>query len=140
VRRTAGGADKLVLHALLQVFVGLTVEKYTARCGGADRKESRSEQVYRTFRALVAERFREEKRPQAYAAALNVSLSYLNEMVRGVSGFPVGHWSGRWWGNPPRGSVNFSADNPRIPAFRLIVFPRPLCCFAAALILSHDRC
>lgn len=89
----SGHRGKLMLHALASAFVGLAVERYAAHCGdGECRKESRSAQVYRTFRALVTARFREEKRPQAYAAALNVSLSYLNEMVRGVSGFPVGHW------------------------------------------------
>lgn len=91
-RRASGHRDKLMLHALASAFVGLAVERYAAHCGGEDRKESRSAQAYRAFRALVTARFREEKRPQAYAAALNVSLSYLNEMVRGVSGFPVGHW------------------------------------------------
>lgn len=94
-RRADAGTNPLakpLLHALFAVFAGLVAERYALRAQAEDRKESRSTQVNRQFRTLLEQRFREEKRPQAYAAALNLSLSYLNEMIRGVSGFPVGHW------------------------------------------------
>ena len=81
-----------VLHTLFGAFAGLVAERYAQRDRASGHKESRASQVHRQFRVLLEQRFREEKRPGAYAAALNLSLSYLNEMVRSVSGLPVGHW------------------------------------------------
>ena len=80
------------LHALVAACAGLIAEAYAERCGAAGHPDSRAAQVTRQFQALLAERCLEEKRPSAYAASLNLSLSYLNEMVRSITGLPVGHW------------------------------------------------
>lgn len=83
---------KPVLHSLLATFIGLVAEKY-AYCRATEcLPDSRAVQITRQFRAMLGLRFRTEKRPAAYAAAFNLSLSYLNEMVKEVTGFPVGHW------------------------------------------------
>jgi AraC-like DNA-binding protein len=90
--RRAHAASKTLLHLLVSAFTGLVAECYQRRRVGEGRTVSRQEQIYRHFRALVEQRFREEKRPAAYAAALHLSLSHLNDSVRAVTGLPVGHW------------------------------------------------
>jgi AraC family transcriptional activator of pobA len=44
------------------------------------------------FLALLLENFRTMKSPKSYASALNVSPSYLNEVVKNTTGFAVSYW------------------------------------------------
>ncbi|WP_447640839.1 MULTISPECIES: AraC family transcriptional regulator [Chitinophagaceae] len=52
----------------------------------------RSHQIYNSFRALASQHFRTIKKPSAYAEKLHISLSYLNEVVKSISGFTVSYW------------------------------------------------
>jgi len=44
------------------------------------------------FRQLVTQRFKTMKSPADYAEAMHLSLSYLNEIVKETTGFPVSYW------------------------------------------------
>lgn len=48
--------------------------------------------ITRQFRGLLRLSFRDMKRPSEYAAALNISPSYLNEVVKDSTGHPVSYW------------------------------------------------
>jgi len=83
---------KPILHSLLSTLTGMIAEKYARHRQSTFPQDSRALQITRQFRALAVRQFTTEKRPAAYAASLNLSLSYLNEMVKETTGFPVGHW------------------------------------------------
>lgn len=83
--------DKLAIHGLLQSFLALAANAYD------DLPEpthalSRPAQLARQFRMLMAKNIRAVKSPSGYSARLNVSQSYLNESVKGITGFPVTYW------------------------------------------------
>lgn len=48
--------------------------------------------LYNDFRLLVTKDFRTVKKPSEYAEHLHISLSYLNEVVKSISGFTVSYW------------------------------------------------
>lgn len=48
--------------------------------------------ITRQFRNLLVASFRKIKSPAEYAAALNISAAYLNEVVKGTTGRPVSYW------------------------------------------------
>jgi AraC-like DNA-binding protein len=64
-----------------------------AGCSGtAAESVSRAQLITRDFRKLVISNYKTLKSPGAYAAALHLSLSYLNEAVKETTGFPVSYW------------------------------------------------
>lgn len=54
-------------------------------------KLSRFEIVHKGFTELLEQNFVRIKRPSDYAATLNISVAYLNECVKNVTGFSVSH-------------------------------------------------
>jgi len=48
---------------------------------------SRSIELVKTFRRLVRERFKELKKPSEYAEIMSISVSYLNDTIKLVTGF-----------------------------------------------------
>lgn len=52
---------------------------------------SRFERINKAFFLLLEQDFQKQKRPAAYAAKLNISVSYLNECVKNTTGFAVSH-------------------------------------------------
>lgn len=52
---------------------------------------SRFERINKAFFLLLEQDFQQQKRPAAYAAKLNISVSYLNECVKNTTGFAVSH-------------------------------------------------
>jgi AraC-like DNA-binding protein len=55
-------------------------------------KRSRPQVITRDFRALLIQEYKKLKSPGDYAAALHLSLSYLNEAVKEATGFTVTYW------------------------------------------------
>ncbi|MGE8291716.1 MAG: helix-turn-helix domain-containing protein [Sphingobacterium sp.] len=53
--------------------------------------QSRFERINKAFFLLLEQNFQTLKRPAEYAAQLNISVSYLNESVKNVTGFSVSH-------------------------------------------------
>jgi AraC family transcriptional regulator, transcriptional activator of pobA len=83
---------KQAMYALLTTFIGMTAAEYTDKPDSQGEKISRPEQITLEFRRLLASQFRTLKSPAEYAAALNLSLSYLNEVVKACTGFAVSYW------------------------------------------------
>jgi len=48
--------------------------------------------ITRQFKSALLKNFKTSKSPSQYAEMLNISLSYLNEVVKGTTGKPVSHW------------------------------------------------
>lgn len=53
---------------------------------------SRSIEIVKTFRKLVREQFIQLKKPSEYAGIMNISVSYLNDTVKSISGFTATHF------------------------------------------------
>ncbi|MBK0379301.1 AraC family transcriptional regulator [Mucilaginibacter segetis] len=58
---------------------------------GTTEPHSRFEVINRSFRKLLEQHYRTDKRPAAYAEKLHLSVPYLNECVKNVTGYPVSH-------------------------------------------------
>lgn len=77
-----------LLNVCISLFAGICQCQKEASPAAALRPQL----ITRQFRSLLLLRFREMKSPSEYAAALNVSASYLNEVVKNTTGFPVSFW------------------------------------------------
>lgn len=53
---------------------------------------SRSIEIVKTFRKLIREHFVKLKKPSEYAQLMNISVSYLNDTVKSVTGFSATHF------------------------------------------------
>ncbi|HWK04280.1 MAG TPA: helix-turn-helix transcriptional regulator [Puia sp.] len=92
--------SRQIVHGLLTSFVALVAAVYTQQsgCPSEDRskdlweKVPRSLAITQSFRKSLSLRYKTCKNPAEYAAALNLSLSYLNEVVKATTGFPVSYW------------------------------------------------
>lgn len=81
-----------VMRSMTDVVLGLFAGIFSAAEENTDETHSRTGIITRQFRSLLKSSFREMKRPSAYAEALNISPSYLNEAVKLTTGLPVSHW------------------------------------------------
>ena len=77
-----------LLKDSVNALVGLGLSLYLAAAKPQD-KLSRFERVTRDFRKLLEVNYAKEKRPADYASRLNISVQYLNECVKCVTGFAV---------------------------------------------------
>lgn len=85
-------ADDHTLNSMLDVCIG----QFVAACQRdkllAEQTALRPLLITRQFRSLLMISFRDMKSPSEYAAALNISPSYLNESVKETTGHPVSYW------------------------------------------------
>lgn len=87
-----GRQDDQTTDHMLEVCVSLFAGICQVDKGAGPAKAPRPQLITRQFRSLLLLSFREMKSPSEYAAALNVSASYLNEVVKNTTGFPVSFW------------------------------------------------
>ncbi|MBB5636821.1 AraC-like DNA-binding protein [Pedobacter cryoconitis] len=80
-----------IVHAMVQLILAMTAKCFSS---GPDIsfKVSRPVEISKQFKRMVIENFKTIKSPSVYADRLNVSESYLNEVVKKVTGFPVSFW------------------------------------------------
>jgi AraC family transcriptional activator of pobA len=80
-----------VIHALLQSFLAIAAGFYNEH-SGFNLKVSRPAELSGQFKNMLTAELRSIKSPSDYAARLNVSESYLNEVIKKTTGFPVSYW------------------------------------------------
>ncbi|WP_052496547.1 AraC family transcriptional regulator [Pedobacter lusitanus] len=80
-----------VIHALLQSFLAIVAGHYNEH-SGLNLKVSRRAEISGQFKNLLTTELRSIKSPADYASRLNVSESYLNEVLKKTTGFPVSYW------------------------------------------------
>lgn len=56
------------------------------------RHPARSIEITKNFKQVLRRNFKSIKKPSAYAAKMNITVSYLNDTVRAVTGFPVTYY------------------------------------------------
>jgi AraC-like DNA-binding protein len=72
------------------LLIGMIAELYGKRLPPISGK--RPATVTLQFKSLLAQHLKTVKSPAQYASMLHISLPYLNEAVKSVTGFPVGYW------------------------------------------------
>ncbi|KAA2245696.1 helix-turn-helix domain-containing protein [Chitinophaga agrisoli] len=82
---------KPVIHALVTAFAGMVAAVYTEHAGRG-KQGQRGAAITSDFRQLLTASYKTMKSPVDYARKMNLSLSYLNEMVKAHTGFPVSYW------------------------------------------------
>ena len=80
-----------IVHTLLQSFIAIAAGCYNGE-RGMNLKVSRPAQITSQFKNLLVNELRSVKSPADYADMLNVSESYLNEVLKKSTGFPVSYW------------------------------------------------
>jgi AraC-like DNA-binding protein len=80
------------LTAMLEVCISLFIAASQGDRSLAAPTALRPQLITRQFRSLLLLSFREMKGPSEYAAALDISPSYLNEVVKDTTGHPVSYW------------------------------------------------
>lgn len=77
-----------ILRDSCNTLVGLFISQYLQAAKPIE-KYSRFEIIANAFTSLLEQHFASLKRPSDYAAQLNISVPYLNECIREVTGFSV---------------------------------------------------
>jgi AraC family transcriptional activator of pobA len=80
-----------IVHSLLQSFIGIAAGCY-AEINDTDVRVTRPGELSRMFKQLLVDNYVAIKSPSVYAGMLNVSESYLNEVLKKVTGFSVSYW------------------------------------------------
>jgi AraC family transcriptional activator of pobA len=84
-------ADRLIkkgiLHSLLEAFIGMTAQSILHAVQPANKPLNRKQEITHQFRKLVQQKFVSLKTPGEYAALLNISVAYLNEVLQDTTGF-----------------------------------------------------
>lgn len=84
--------SKPILFGMVSGYLGMIAEFYLQKVGDSRTQNSRPVQITKQFRTLLRGNFRTIKSPAEYAEKLNISLTYLNEVVKTISGFSVSYW------------------------------------------------
>jgi AraC family transcriptional regulator, transcriptional activator of pobA len=84
--------SKRAVYSLLTTFVAMVTNIYAQQRDTPIGKKSRSQVITRDFRAMLTQEYKKLKSPGDYAAALHLSLSYLNEAVKEATGFTITYW------------------------------------------------
>ena len=80
-----------VIRSLLDACLGMFAVAYK-QIEPAKASLQRSDIITRQFKTLLPESYKTMKSPAEYAARLNISTAYMNEAVKGVTGFSVSYW------------------------------------------------
>lgn len=81
-----------VLRSLIQVCVGTFAAIFQQHKQENVQVSSRPVSICGAFKSLAIKNYKSVKSPAAYAAMLNITASYLNEVVKSVTGFSVTYW------------------------------------------------
>lgn len=81
-----------IVHSLLDAYTGMLASVFAENSNQKEIKESRALKLTRQFRTLVKQQFKTLKSPSSYAGLMNISATYLTEVVKDVTGNPAGYW------------------------------------------------
>nr|WP_157247322.1 helix-turn-helix domain-containing protein [Pedobacter panaciterrae] len=81
-----------ITHSLAQSYIGMIAGAYLSETQFGQKQNTRPVQINSQFRSLLLTSYKTIKSPSEYAEKLNISLTYLNEVVKGLTGFPVSYW------------------------------------------------
>ncbi|MVT08762.1 helix-turn-helix domain-containing protein [Chitinophaga tropicalis] len=80
------------IRSMFDVCLQLFIQLFQQATGNSCQSNLRPVLITRQFKSLLFSNFRHMKSPSEYASILNITPAYLNEVVKGTTGFPVSHW------------------------------------------------
>lgn len=84
--------QQAALRSMVQVCAGSFAAVFQRHKQQYAKGNSRPVIISNTFKKMVLENFKTLKSPAEYAEALNITPSYLNEVVKNITGFSVSYW------------------------------------------------
>jgi AraC family transcriptional regulator, transcriptional activator of pobA len=84
--------SKQIIRGAIDACIGIFASVCREQEEYPGQSAPRPVQITQAFKRALLRSYKTIKSPSAYAAALNISPSYLNEAVNQVSGFPVSYW------------------------------------------------
>ena len=84
--------SRQMIQGLLTSFVAMVAALYIQQPKSLSENVPRPLAITQLFRKLLSGQYKTLKSPSEYAVTLNLSLSYLNEVVKATTGFAVSHW------------------------------------------------
>lgn len=81
--------NRHAVYGLISSFVALFTALYTGRPGTTPGTMTRPFMITQSFKRLLLRQYKDNKSPVEYANTLNISLSYLNEVVKATTGQSV---------------------------------------------------
>lgn len=84
--------DSKIIFSLLDAFLGMFAKRYQELQEVNINTNSRPFFITSEFRKLLSENFKTMKSPSQYAEILHISMPYLNQAVKKMTGFSVSHW------------------------------------------------
>jgi len=81
-----------VQRKMLDTCVSIFTSIYKSTPTDDSKMELRASIITRSFLSLVLQNFRGVKSPRDYACKLNISTTYLNDVVKDTTGFAVSYW------------------------------------------------
>jgi AraC-like DNA-binding protein len=89
--QSPGQYGQPVVQSMLKVCLGVFTSLFERQIR-EHTVLSRPSAITSQFRKLLSRHFKTVKSPSEYSGMLNITLSYLNEVVKETSGQPVGYW------------------------------------------------
>jgi AraC-like DNA-binding protein len=83
---------QVVLQSMLKVCLSIFASLFENEIRKNTSVNSRPGIITSGFRKLLTKQFKTVKSPADYAAAMNITPSYLNEVVKDTTGRPVSYW------------------------------------------------
>jgi len=84
--------DLNIVKSLLDAYTAMLASAFSETPNLEKIKESRALKLTRQFKTLVKQKFKTLKSPSSYAELMNISPSYLSEVVKDITGNPAGYW------------------------------------------------
>lgn len=81
-----------IVGSLLDVFISMFSRIYQDSQAESINTNTRPYLLTSAFKELVSQNFKTIKSPSQYAKKLNISSSYLNEVVKSTTGYSAGYW------------------------------------------------
>jgi len=92
IENKGGVFHKQFLYGLLNGFLYKAVDLlYLKEAGNLANHPTRAVEISRSFNQLVKANFRTLKKPSDYADKMHITVSYLNDTLKSVTGFPCSH-------------------------------------------------
>jgi AraC family transcriptional activator of pobA len=86
----SGGHGIKAVHSLLDALLGLIAEKITTQVASRGQSTiSRAAIIEQDFSQLLKQNYKNWKQPAQYAAALHISVTYLYDTIKGLTGSSV---------------------------------------------------
>lgn len=84
--------DKNIINSIVNSIIGMIASEFFQSDENNIKKISRKNSLTSNFKKKIRENFLNLKKPKEYASLLNVSVPYLNEVIKEQTGYSPSYW------------------------------------------------